>query len=190
MPYQLEGTIRNFAFAWPGDYAVKAFRVVLQKPTAATDLTTDPMLSELSKDADGFSYLSTETATLAAQATFTLRVRYQNDTNTLSASNLTVQPSSSLTEDIEGQVSLTTYLPWILAVLALILIVGGFGWYWFSSRGSGVYPPREQRRVARKRKAEKTAEAGSQVYCHQCGQRARSDDRFCRTCGAQLRQPE
>lgn len=191
MPYQLEGTTRNFAFTWPGDYAVKAFRVVLQKPTAATDLTTDPALSELSKDADGFSYLSTDVATLAAQANFTLRVRYQNDTNTLSASNLTVQPSSSLTEDIEGQVSLTTYLPWILAVLAVILIVGGFGWYWFSSRGSGVYPPREQRRVARRRKAERTVEAGGgQIYCHQCGQRARPDDRFCRTCGAQLRQPE
>jgi ribosomal protein L32 len=189
MPYQQENATRDFVFTWPGDYAVKAFHLALQKPTAATNLTTDPVMSEVPADANGFAYLSTEVVSAAAHDTFSLHVRYDNVDNILSASTLTVQPSSPLTEDLPGQVSLTTYLPWALGVLAVVLIVGVLGWYWFSSRGE-TYPSRTKPRRAGRKTAEKAGNAATQVYCHQCGQRARPDDRFCRTCGTQLRQPE
>lgn len=189
MPYQQENATRDFVFTWPGDYAVKAFHLALQKPSAATNLTTDPVLSDVPADANGFTYLSTQEMPLAEQATFKLHVRYENENNTLSASTLSVQPSSPLTENLPGQVSLATYLPWALAILAMVLIAGGLGWYWFSSRGA-TYPARDRQRRAGRKTAEKAGNAAAQVYCHQCGQRARSEDRFCRTCGTQLRQPE
>jgi hypothetical protein len=189
MPYTLEETTRDFVFTWQGDYAVKSFRLALQKPSAATNLITDLTLSEIPADKNGFSYLSTKEIKLAAQETFHIHVRYQNDTDTLSASTLTVQPSSSLTENVPGQVSVMTYLPWVLATLAVLLIVGGIGWYWFSSRGGADSVKPAQRRGER-RKPAKAVDADKQVYCHQCGKRARPDDRFCRTCGAQLRQGE
>lgn len=187
MPYTLKGTTRDFVFTWPGDYAVKSFSLALQKPSAATNLTTDPALTDIPADKNGFNYQATQTLTLAVQETYAIHVRYQNDSGTLSASTLTVQPSSSLTENVPGQVSVMTYLPWVLGVLAVILIVGGLGWYWFSSRGSADAPKSSRKHSSRKKPVESTDE-DRQIYCHQCGKRARADDRFCRTCGAQLRQ--
>ena len=184
MPYTLDGATRDFVYTWPGDYAVKSFKLIVQKPVAATGLTTDPILTAAPTDKDGFSYLSTQTVGLAAQKTFAMHVRYVNETDTLSASTLTVKPSSSLTENVSGQVALSTYLPWILAVLAVILIAGGFGWYWYSSRGmkDGIGRATRTRR--------KTEQPDRQIYCHQCGKRAQPADHFCRTCGAELRQSE
>lgn len=191
MPYTLEDTKRDFVFTWPGDYAVKSFALTLQKPTAATNLSTDPALTDIQADKNGFHYQASQVLTLAAQEKYSIHVRYQNDTNTLSASTLTVQPSSPLTENVSGQVSVMTYLPWILAVLALALIAGGLGWYWYTSRDSVNTPKAGQKRsVRRKPVAVAAAEQGKQVYCHQCGKRAGPEDRFCRTCGAQLRQDE
>ena len=188
LPYALEGQTRDFVFTWPGDYAVEAFTLALQEPISATNLTTDPALTKVPQDKkDGFSYQATSNLKLAARQSFSIHVRYDNDSDTLSASTLRVQPSSSLTETLPGQVSVMTYVPWILAILAVVLIVGGIGWYWFSSRGSGESPrPRRRRKTMQKPALEQ--ESGSQeVYCHECGKRAQADDRFCRTCGTQLR---
>lgn len=189
MPYKLEGITRDFVFTWPGDYAVKSFKLSLQKPSASANLIVDPVLNDSPADKDSFEYVSTQVLTLNAQQNFTVHVRYDNESDTLSASTLTVKPSSSLTENVSGQISVMTYLPWILAVLALVLIVVGVGWYWYSSRSS-TDAPKTGKRVIRKKPAGDVVDMDRQVYCHQCGKRARADDRFCRTCGVQLRQVE
>ncbi len=189
MPYQLDGTMRKFVFTWPGDYAVTSFSLVLQKPSGATALSTDPGLQDIETDSNGFAYQSTQSLKLTAEATYQIHVSYQNETDTLSASTLTVQPSSSLTENVPGQVSLMNYVPLVLGLLAVTLIVGGLVWYWFSSRNNLVAVPQPRSKRIRK----KPAEAGGQdrqVYCHQCGKRAQPEDHFCRTCGAQLRHNE
>lgn len=189
LPYTLTGKMRDFVFTWPGDYAVKSFSVALQKPSAASNIVTDPVLTDITPDQSGFAYQAISARNLAAQETFKLAVRYHNESDTLTASGLSVQPSSPLTENLPGQVSLMTYLPWILAGMAVTLIVGGIGWYWFSSRGSGAAgPARPQRRRFTRQKPVDVKTGDRQIYCHQCGKRARSDDRFCRTCGTQLRQ--
>jgi hypothetical protein len=189
LPYMLEGQVRNFVFTWPGDYAVKSFNLALQQPSAATNITTDPPLKDIPSDKNGFAYQATTPLELAAQQTFILKVQYENDSNMLSASTLSVQPSSPLTENVPGQVSLMTYVPWILAGLAVVLILGGIGWYWFSSKSHiGSVKP-AQNRSAREKSADAPGQE-RQVYCHQCGKRAQADDRFCRTCGAELRQGE
>jgi len=102
-------------FTWPGDYAVKSFNLIFQKPSAATDITTDPVLTDISSDKNGFAYQATSVLTLAAKQTFSIRVRYENDSDTLSASVLNVEPISPLTDNVPGQVSLMTYIPWVLA---------------------------------------------------------------------------
>ena len=187
LPYALEGQRRDFVFTWPGDYAVEAFTLVLQEPVIAVNLTTDPVLKMVAPKKNDFDYQTTSILKLVVGETFTIHVRYDNDSNTLSASTLSVQPSSPLTETLPGQVSVMTYAPWILAVLAVILIVGGIGWYWFSSRGSGESPrPRRRRRTLQKPVLEQ-AGGNQEIYCHECGKRAQADDRFCRTCGTQLR---
>jgi len=187
LPYTLTGKLRNFVFTWPGDYAVKSFNIALQKPSAATNIVTDPVLTDIRPDQSGFAYQAITSQNLAARETFTLSVRYENPSDRLTASDLSVQPSSPLTENLPGQVSLMAYLPWALGGLAVALIVGGIGWYWFSTRESASSFRPLRRRGLRQKPLEAVV-GDRQVYCHQCGKRAQPDDRFCRTCGTELRQ--
>jgi hypothetical protein len=184
----LEDQTRSFTFNWPGDYAVKAFTLSLQEPSAATNLKTNPTLKKGATDQDGFVYWNSPALTLEAKKPYIIDVRYDNNNDTLSASTLSVEPSAPLTDNLPGQVSMVAYMPWILTGLAVILIVGGIGWYWFSSRGSNIDPgssrPRRRRIIRQKAPA---AGQEQQVYCHECGKRAQPDDRFCRTCGTELR---
>ncbi len=189
VPYMLEGSARNFFFTWPGDYAAKSFTLILQEPIAATNILTDPLLANIPVGKDGFSYQATQVLKLAAQETFELAVYYENESDTLTVSTLSVKPSSPLTENLPGQVSLMTYAPWILAGLALILIVGGIGWYWFSSRGEAGSSRLRRPRIARRKTTDAPAQ-DREIYCHQCGKRAQPNDRFCRTCGVGLKQAD
>jgi uncharacterized OB-fold protein len=54
----------------------------------------------------------------------------------------------------------------------------------------GKNSPKNQHRGSRKRNAQKAGvvpTAEEYVYCSQCGKRATPGDRFCRTCGSELR---
>ena len=75
-------------------------------------------------------------------------------------------------------------LPWVLGVMGVLLIVGGGAWYYFSGRENRQERPRRKRRVAELAEAE---DVEGHVYCSNCGKRASSGDRFCRTCGTKLR---
>lgn len=187
LPYTRTGATRNFVFHWLGDYATKALTIVLQEPSGAKNITTNPALPDVGPGLNNLIYRSLVVKQLAAQQVFELEVNYQNDSDTLSASTLSVQPSTPLDQNVSGQVSLTSYIPWVILGLGLIVILGGVGWYLLSGRSSQKsFPPRRRRPA----KAKDNETVDSQIYCHQCGKRAQPGDAFCRTCGTHLRQGE
>jgi hypothetical protein len=109
----------------------------------------------------------------------------------LSATQLTVEPSQPLTADTSGRVRLENLLPWALALLGLVLIGGGGFWYWQAGRKETLsrsrIKSRGRRRPSDRAGAEEGEMAETGTYCHQCGKRAASNDRFCRSCGTRLR---
>lgn len=180
-PYQRNGNSRQYSLLWPGDYAVKTMTVMVQKPTGAESLTTEPVLSEL-PGGDGFIYARGAFASLPAGEPFTLSLQYEKEGDALSVNS---QPPTlpGLEQPAAGVFSLTQALPWLAGGLGLALIVGGLVWYWQSGRSQ-----RPGRGVSRKRHAQRSDSADEQqVYCSQCGKRAEGADRFCRACGARLR---
>jgi hypothetical protein len=110
-------------------------------------------------------------------------VSYKKTTDTLSVSHLEIQPVV-VGDKTPGRVSLDNYLPYIIGGLGVVLIAGGLGYYWQSGRTDSKKSRRRQRVRADREENE------SDVHCSQCGTRARSGDRFCRTCGSRIRQPE
>lgn len=180
-PYQRNGNSRQYSLLWPGDYAVKTMTVMVQKPTGAESLTTEPVLSEL-PGGDGFIYARGAFTSLPAGEPFTLSLQYEKEGDALSVNS---QPPTlpGLEQPAAGVFSLTQALPWLAGGLGLALIVGGLVWYWQSGRSQ-----RPGRGVSRKRHAQRSDSADEQqVYCSQCGKRAEGADRFCRACGARLR---
>ncbi len=187
MPYSLNGSTRNFTVTWPGDYATGAISFLLQEPVEATNFVTNPVLDNVGPHPDGLIYRSATFPGLAAGQSFSLEVSYEKETDTLSASAAPVEPSGSLDGNISGQASYTTYLPWFLGGVGLLLIVGAVIWYWVSGRSGSSSPRRRKRHVATD---DEVGDEGTQRYCSQCGKRAQSGDRFCRACGARLKRSE
>jgi hypothetical protein len=181
---------RQFEFTWPGDYEVEAMTIQIQQPLGASDLRTSPGLGSGIAGQDGLVYYNSQVGSMPVDQTFSITVNYTKSGSGLSAENLVVQPSGPIegsSTDWRGQ--LMSFLPWGLAVLGIVLIVGGGLWYWQSGKRQEERPqPRRRRRVsADSPEIGAAPPTDAEVYCHQCGRRAGPGDRFCRACGTKLR---
>jgi hypothetical protein len=174
------GKQRQYTYEWAGDYAVENLHFELQQPFDASNLKTEPTLTGANPIPDGLTYYTGDFGSLAAGKTFPLNVSYTKESDALSISFMNIQPSAPVDETTSGRVSLDTYLPWLVGAFGVLMIAGGLYYYF---RGSA-----RPRAGARRRHSGGEEAAGGQVYCPQCGARARSGDRFCRTCGTRLRQ--
>ena len=184
---QKSGDQRHYEYTWPGDYAVEAFDIEVQQPTGATEMRFKPGTVTARQGDDNLTYYRMNVGPLNAGQQFQITVDYKKSTDELSASSVPVEPSGPLNDPNSGIASMPSILPWFLGGVGLLLIVGGGVWYWVTGRQK-TRPQREPHR--RRKPAEiQTADntAGSNIYCHQCGKRASTGDRFCRTCGTELR---
>lgn len=179
-----DGAERRFSYRWPGDYAVDSLMVQVQQPLNATDMHISPASDEGIPRPDGLVYYNKQVGSLPAGQTFDLKIDYQKETDSLSAPNLSVQPSVPMPDMTTTPSNVMSVLPWVLGGVGLLLIVGGGVWYWQSGREKESPQPRRRRRSTLH--VENTP-TGNHLYCHQCGKRAASGDRFCRTCGTRLR---
>ena len=183
-PITFSGTQRVFSYLWDGDYAVNAFNMRALEPADTTSLTTVPKLSSISQ-ADGLKYFEGEPVKLKAGEQYALSLQYNKTTDKLIASAQGNQLSAPVNEDTPGRVSLNNYLPYIIGGVGVLLIVGGLVYYLRSGRSTS----KKARRRAHTVNAE-NEEGGEELYCPQCGTRAKSNDRFCRVCGARIRRQE
>jgi hypothetical protein len=185
-PFEKNGIHRHFIYQWGGDYAVADLKVELKEPNGAINITTNPDLPDLSADQSGFEYRMLTTSDLSAGQTLNVTVDYDKQTDALNVSTGQPQPTGALGDSTPGSYPVTTYLPWILGGLGVILITGGALYYWQS--GHGQHPSR--RRHAPSSSEREKGESTKAIYCHQCGQRARPNDRFCRACGTRLQREQ
>ena len=181
-PLARTGTARQFTYVWPADYVADDFSVSVRIPTDTTEATTAPAMPE-STGKDGITYLQNDFGAVTAGQQFSLSLNYTKTSDTLDVPQQNVQPSAPLNSETPGRVMFSNYLPYILGALGVILIIGGLIYFWRSSRSSQA-----QGRKRHQSQAEK--EVDSDIYCHQCGARARTGDRFCRVCGTKLRLEE
>jgi hypothetical protein len=180
-PLNITGSTRQFSYLWYGDYAVSAFSISVQQPVDATNMTTDPAFDP-KQETDGLTYYNSPSFSIKAGEQFSLNLQYQKTSDRLTVPSSNIQPSEPINADTQGRVSLSNYLPYILGAVGVIFVVGGLGYYFLWGRPRTV--TEHPRRRSRSREAEETGE----IYCPQCGQRARPGDRFCRVCGTRLKQ--
>jgi hypothetical protein len=179
-----DGDQRSYTYRWLSDYDVAGFVVIFQEPFDATEFKSSLTLEDDGVHPnDNMQYYFSDVGAVPAGEELTFTVSYQKSTDTLSVSHLEIQPVD-VNENTSGRVSLDKYLPYIIGGLGVILILGGLVYYWQSGRSGSKKSRRRQRSHADRE------ETQSDVYCAQCGTRARGGDRFCRTCGSRIRQKE
>ena len=180
------GNQRTLNYSWPGDYAVDSLTLDVQHPIGSSNFSVTPPASNQVQDDEGFVYDLIDKGSVPAGETFVVTASYQKDTDELSATNLPIQPSAPVTAPTAARLNLGQALPWILGFLGIALIIGGGIWYWQSGKQPSTEKSRRRRRSTRPKVSGENP-AGDGVYCHNCGKRAATGDRFCRTCGTKLR---
>lgn len=179
------GNERQYAFEWPGDFAAKQFRFGLREPLKSSNVKVDPALPVTGTDAEGFRFGEFTQADIKEGQKLSFNISYQRDTDSPSTSFLQVQPSTPLTQPVPGQSTwTTTYLPWALGGLGLILLLIAGGVYLASGKANRASAKSRKRHAAR---SEEDDDDEGPVHCSQCGKRTQPGDRFCRVCGARIR---
>jgi hypothetical protein len=183
-PITFNGNQRVFSYLWDGTYAVDVFNIRVLEPLDTTSLTTTPQLASISQE-NNLKYFVGNPVRLAAGEQFTLNLDYKKSSDALiTSSSQGVQPVAPVNENTPGRVSLNNYLPYILGFLGIVMIVGGFAYYWQAGRGTSKKPRR------RAQSNVESEENDEESYCPQCGTRAKPGDRFCRVCGGRIRHQE
>lgn len=183
------GQTRRLTYTWQGDYAVRSFQISIQQPVDATAIQTEPISTTALPGSDGFTYYNSVLDELPAGKNFSLNIRYDKPTDTLSAESLDVQPSGGALT-LSQPIDWPNTLPWVLGGVGILMIVGGGLWYWQTGRAGQVSTLRQRRRHAAAREKDELLSDLHTIYCHQCGKRAQPGDRFCRACGTKLRLQE
>jgi hypothetical protein len=186
------GNQREYAYEWPGDYSVDKFRFELQKPLKSSNLTSNPVLQSKGVDNNGFEFSDLSQTSVKAGQKLKFEIKYQRETDAPSTSFLQVQPSAPLDPGTSGQSNWTTYLPWILGGVGLILLLIAAGVYWASGNANREMARSRKRHTVRKDNDNDASSepGGSTAHCAQCGKRAQPNDRFCRVCGSRIRRDE
>lgn len=183
-----EGSLRSFAYQWPGNAPVNNMGVQVQQPLTATGMTFNRSLGSPSQHADGLTYYQTSVGSVPQGTQFGFTLSYQKDDDLLTASQQEVQSSAPIDNQTEGRQIFTERLPFIIAgVLGLLLILGGLTWYWQSGRRKPVAHSRARHSGNRRGETQETESYAGSIYCSQCGKRAAAGDVFCRVCGTKLR---
>jgi hypothetical protein len=149
-----------------------------------TSLSTIPELPSISQEND-HKYFESEAVKLAQGEQFTLSLDYKKTSDTLITASQGVQPVAPVDENTPGRISLSNYLPYFFGGLGVVMIIGGFAYYWRAGRDSAF---KKTRRRSRSNSTEN--EENEESYCPQCGSRAKAGDRFCRVCGGRIRHQE
>ncbi len=177
----IHGTARHIIYQWPGDAAVDAFSVNFLQPAGASNLVLVPA-SASSSMSQGLSYFHSAAMRLQNGQSFSLTADYQKMSSSLSISGMPIQPQQPLPQNSIGQWMVGDMLKILAgAMVGLIAVAGVIGLV--------VWQRTNQQTGRRKRRASADSEKQGDpaTYCSQCGNRARPEDVFCRSCGARLR---
>jgi hypothetical protein len=177
------GAQRSFRFDWPGDYTVQAMTIQFQEPRGASNVILPTSFDGGQLAQDGLVYHTADIGLLQADKPVSVDIKYQknNDQLTVAGSDIAPDPVA------ETDQALRIYAPWVLGILGVVLIGGGIFWYVRSGRGRSSKTSKRIRQRQRPAVHGDESDTGPHIYCHNCGKRAVPGDRFCRTCGTQLR---
>jgi hypothetical protein len=184
-----EGDTHYFTYVWPGDYAADSVTMMVMQPYGASDMSITPGQWQSRLDNDGLTFYGSEIGQVPSGEEIQIKVSYLKTSTDLTTEHLLPQPSGEIPEGATGDAQWQQLIPWVLGILGAMMLGGGLYWYWRTGQRS--QQPVRQRSRGRSTAATLESSGGAkdstEIYCHQCGKRASTSDRFCRSCGARLR---
>ena len=188
MDLELSGARRDYIFTWPGGMELSSMTYEVQTPFGADGLAVTPPGAARDRE-DGLTYIEGDLGPQEASSSVQISITYSKSSPGVTVDAL--QPTGPLEPaGSEGALTsgLTSWLPWAAGALGVVLVAGGAVLYWRMNQSPAERRSRPRQRPARGRGARAGEIDASPMFCHVCGTQAAVSDRFCRRCGARLRQ--
>jgi hypothetical protein len=185
---EIEGENRSFIFEWPGGLDVGEFSYDFQQPAGAGEPTIDPPFEASRSGLYGLTYFSGTLGALDADSTTSIQLSYIRQESGLTADFIQQGPPLGRPDATQGETpDVTVVLMWIgIGLAAVLIVVVAFMLIRLrQERESNARPRRRQR--SRGRPEEQDQLDAATVFCHSCVRQAGASDRYCRSCGSQLR---
>jgi len=186
---QRDGDTRSFSYVWPADYSAESITILVMQPYGASAMLISPGQWESRLDNDGLTFFGSEIGQVPAGEMVEIKVTYQKSVADLTTEHLLPQPSGTIPEGAGSDIEWQQFTPWVLGILGAAMLGGGLFWYWQTGRQRQPSSDQRHRPSVASAVREMPAATGdsTEIYCHQCGKRASTSDRFCRSCGTRLR---
>ena len=203
VPYESDGVARNFEFTLPTGLSVDRLEVTVQQPASATRMSTMPAHELVQDRGDTLTYLILPTRSISAEQVVSLSVAYEMGSDALTADLFNSPPV--VTPPAETSRFSDLNWPLLLAGIAglglSIYFIGSGLKEWREQSGkpgrrrksAKPKPRRPRKRAAASRRPAAPPQpqsTGQVAFCHNCGAGVQTDDRFCRSCGTQVRDRE
>jgi hypothetical protein len=187
VPYRVEGGEHHFTFDWLADVSVQTLSVVVQQPTSATSLVTQPPAAEVVRGKDGLTYHMLPTGSAPAREPLSVHLSYSATTAALSAERRpapapAAAPAPAPVQEFRSPTAPVTAADpgpgwgFLVAIVATAGVSMGITWQIARNRfasGVGSETPRAERPAVRP--------------CPGCGLPCGIDDYFCSDCGQEIR---
>ena len=184
-----EGDQRAFTFPWPGGVELDSIMYTVQLPAAGSEMRVSPG-GTFGPGEDGLVYYGGSLRSVPASAPAQISFSYVNTSGLLTEdADIPRQIIERPQDTLGGTPSLDSFLPYVLGAFGLLLVVGG-AWLFYRGRKDKSTRSRPDRRRRKKRGGDKGSQKeldAGLVFCHVCGTKSSTSDRFCRQCGTQLR---
>jgi hypothetical protein len=186
-PYQQNGLSRSYDFEWISELPVAELSAEVQQPANAETLTSEPAAANMyTNQTDGLFYHALDPRAVPAGTPYQLSFNYEMASNALTVGQAISTPGVT-TE--QGQEVVTPSIGgnnnWLLfAGIAGLVALVVIGTWILATRTKGK---KSSRPVKPKPRTAGSSKPKAAVFCHNCGQAAEDNDRFCRRCGTELK---
>lgn len=185
MPYQKSGLDRSLAFTWTAPFNVNQAVFKLQRPSAATAFSFEPITANTIQE-NGLTYHQTAPQAVSAGQAFSVNLNYTLSSERLSIEDLRNNITDAQTTFTEPTTAADegSSINWPLIAIGFggLLIVGALAYVLITSR-SGSRP----QKARRSRTARPSAQPRGKKFCHNCGEAVGSNDKFCANCGTAVK---
>ncbi len=172
---------RQFSFEWVSNAEVESFSLTVYQPFGASELETEPSLTQMEVLDDGRKVYSKNFGRMSSDELVWLDLQYEKDITNPDYPALSVSAVSPLNDSVIGHSATPlSVVVWLAAVAVVVMIMVVIYYWWINRRmqhkrehivrGVGILNPEKQA-----------------VFCHECGSRSKAGDAYCRSCGTELR---
>ena len=184
-PYQQDGLSRSYDFEWIADVAVAELSAEVQQPANANTLTSEPAASNMfTNQTDGLFYHVLDSRPVPVGTSYQLSFQYDMASDALTVGQVTSAPELASGQDVVGLAEGGNNNWLLFAAIAGLVALAVIGTWFVATRTTGR---KSSRPIKPKPKKAENTKSKEMVFCHNCGQVAEGNDRFCRRCGTELK---